>query len=71
LEEINCDTGKYTYGYKNTIDALEQGAVEHLIVYDNCNQIHEEEEFIDWIIENYKDYGCKLSLVSDRSGEAN
>ena len=35
FEEINKDTGKYCFGIQQTIDALEQGAVEKLIVWED------------------------------------
>ncbi|OQS54415.1 SU2 [Ecytonucleospora hepatopenaei] len=69
FHEINMDTGKYCYGFKGTMDALESGAVEKLIVNENYDKMHEEEEFVDWIAEHYKEYGCELFFVSDTSGE--
>lgn len=35
----------------------------------NNNNTQQEESFVDWIAENYKDYGCKLVFVSDKSSE--
>ena len=35
FDEINKDTGKYCFGMQQTIDALEQGAVEKLIVWED------------------------------------
>ena len=69
LYEINMDTGKYCYGFKGTMDALEAGAVEKLIVYENYEKEYEEDDFVDWIAENYRDFGCDLYFVSDASGE--
>lgn len=69
LFEVNMDTQKYCFGYKDTINALEMGAVEILIVYENVELYHEDEEFVDWIAEHYKDFGCKLVFVSDKSAE--
>ncbi|ORD99311.1 ERF1 [Hepatospora eriocheir] len=69
LIEVNMDTQKYCFGYKDTINALEMGAVEILIVYENVELYHEDEEFVDWIAEHYKDFGCKLVFVSDKSAE--
>jgi peptide chain release factor subunit 1 len=35
FEEINIDTGKYCFGIQQTMDALDQGAVETLIVWED------------------------------------
>lgn len=67
--EINMDTGKYCYGFGNTFDALEAGAVEKLIVHENYDKKYEDDDFVDWISEHYKDYGCELAFISDASGE--
>jgi len=37
FDEINMDTGKYCFMIKDTLTALEMGAVETLIVYENLN----------------------------------
>ena len=63
------NTGKYCYGLAGTMGCLESGAVELLIIWENSPLMHEDELFVDWITENYKNYGCKLFFVSDRSGE--
>lgn len=69
FDEINLDTGKYCYGYNATMAALESGAIEELIVYENLNVKKDEEDFVDWIAENYNNYGCMLYFVSNSSGE--
>ena len=35
FDEINQDTGRYCFGIKDTLHALELGAVETLIVWEN------------------------------------
>tara|TARA_B110000208_G_scaffold51271_1_gene67340 strand:- start:365 stop:1717 length:1353 start_codon:yes stop_codon:yes gene_type:complete len=45
FEEIKLDTGKYCFGIKETVDALEQGAVERLIIYEDLDLI--KYKFID------------------------
>lgn len=35
FEEINIDTGKYCFGIQQTMDALDQGAVDTLIVWED------------------------------------
>lgn len=69
FNQLNLDTGLFCYGYKATMSCLESGAVDTLIVWENLELTHDDTPFIDWIAENYKDYGCKLIFVSDKSGE--
>jgi peptide chain release factor subunit 1 len=38
FEEISKDSGKFVFGLKDTMDALEYGAVEILIIYENLEQ---------------------------------
>ncbi|EOB11731.1 peptide chain release factor subunit 1 [Nosema bombycis CQ1] len=67
--EISIDSGKYCFTMKETMYCLELGAVETLIVYENLKDMRDEETFVDWIAENYKDFGCTLVFVSDKSSE--
>ena len=103
FEEIRLNKGKYCFGIQQTCEALEQGAVEKLIVweelammrniltdFDGNEVIHytktekepvikvdektekpmdikESREWVDWLSENYKQYGTSLKMVSDRT----
>lgn len=108
MDEISQDTGKYCFMTEDTLKALELGAVEDLIVWDNLdvnryvlrNQstseetiLHltremeqddshfrdtesgteletvEKEPFVEWLANNYKNFGCNLEFVTDRSSE--
>lgn len=108
MDEISQDTGKYCFMVEDTLKALELGAVEDLIVWDNLdvnryvlrNQttqeetvVHlnpeqegndtyfrdtesgteletvEKEPFVEWLANHYKDFGCNLEFVTDRSSE--
>jgi len=115
FDEISKDTGKYCFGIVDTISALEQGAVEKLIIWEHLDikryvfrnpnseaeeikylrpdqerdrsffvdkasgvelEVVETMEFIEWLVEtdetdapNYKNYGCTLEIVTDRSQE--
>lgn len=69
FEELNCGTGMCCYGVKATLSCLEAGAIDTLIVWDQLDLPHEDGTFIDWVAERYKDFGCRLVFVSDRSGE--
>ncbi|WFC97406.1 translation termination factor eRF1 [Malassezia yamatoensis] len=108
FDEISMETGKYCFGIEDTFRALEMGAVETLIVWENLEHMRyvvrdsegneqvlllskEQEEdrsrFIDsatgsemdpveepqplleWIAENYKQFGTNLEFVTDRSQE--
>jgi len=108
MDEISKDTGKYCYMVDDTLKALELGAVEDLIIWDNLeiqryvlrntstseetvihlNKLQEQndaffhdpatkveletidkEPFVEWMANNYKQFGCNLEFVTDRSGE--
>ena len=108
MDEISQDTGKYCFMIDDTLNALELGAVEHLIVWENLDinryvlrnsssgedkvvhltkeqeanetffhdegsgvelEVVEKEPMVEWIANHYKDYGCNLEFVTDRSGE--
>lgn len=105
--EISRDTGKFCFGVRDTLYALESGAVEELIVYENldCNRytirhpttsvekvihLNEEQEkdtahfttdegldyeiidkvaLLEWFANNFKEFGAKLHIVTNRSQE--
>mmetsp|Transcript_32926 Transcript_32926/g.54366 ORF Transcript_32926/g.54366 Transcript_32926/m.54366 type:complete len:462 (-) Transcript_32926:225-1610(-) len=108
MDEISQDTGKYCYMVEDSLKALDLGAVEDLIVWDNLDinryvlrnastseerVVHlnkeqelndtnfhdpdtgaeletiEKEPFVEWLANNYKQFGCNLEFVTDRSGE--
>lgn len=69
FQELNLNTGLYSYGLNATIACLENGSVETLIIWEGIDIEYEDTIFIDWIAENYKNYGCKLVFVSDKSDE--
>ena len=108
MDEIAQDTGKYCFMVDDTLKALELGAVEDLIIWDNLetqryqlrNQSTgediviylnkdqesedrhfrdpvtnveldtiEKEPLVEWFANNYKQFGCNLEFVTDRSGE--
>eukprot|EP00521_Asterionellopsis_glacialis_P006419 CAMPEP_0195285306 /NCGR_PEP_ID=MMETSP0707-20130614/3186_1 /TAXON_ID=33640 /ORGANISM="Asterionellopsis glacialis, Strain CCMP134" /LENGTH=458 /DNA_ID=CAMNT_0040344779 /DNA_START=96 /DNA_END=1472 /DNA_ORIENTATION=+ len=108
MDEISRDTGKYCFMVDDTLKALELGAVEDLIIYDNLDvnryvlrnsstsedkivhltkeqeanetffhdqdtgvelEVIEKESMVEWMANNYKNYGCNLEFVTDRSGE--
>jgi len=107
FEEIAQDTGKYCYGVRDCLYALDSGAVETLIVYENLDitrfvlghanapdqilyltaeQERSPDHFKDattgedletkdrmplgeWLAENYKNFGCSLQFVTDKSQE--
>jgi peptide chain release factor subunit 1 len=108
FEEINRDTGKYCFMTKDTLTALDMGAVETLIVWENLeidritvrNQSTDEEShlylnaqqqenesmfrdqstgaalevidkvpLVDWLAENYRNFGANIEFVTNRSQE--
>merc|ERR1712136_671083 len=85
-EQVAQDTGKYCYGIKETMQALDMGAVETLIVWENLDlkRIHirnphtdaeldvvENIAFVEWIVNNYKTFGAKLEFITVKSQEGN
>lgn len=108
FDEISLETGKYCFGVSDTFKALDAGAVETLIVWENLEmtryalkdsegreivlmltpaqeketdrfkdaatgepmeQLAEPMPLLEWIAENYQQFGCSLEFVSDRSQE--
>ncbi|KAI8084824.1 eukaryotic peptide chain release factor subunit 1 [Halteromyces radiatus] len=124
FNEISQDSGKVCYGINDTLKALEMGAVDRLIVWENLEMtryelqdestasnlikndpimdttlekrvvyLTKEEErqrhafkkntgnnseemeiinatpFLEWLTDNYKDYGANLEFITDRSPE--
>jgi peptide chain release factor subunit 1 len=108
MEEISMDTGKYCFMVDDTLHALDIGAVENLIIWENLDIVRYElkqpntgstnvlylnpeqekndkyfkdlengvdlevvskEPLVEWMAVNYKEYGCNLDFVTDKSGE--
>ena len=109
FDEISQDSGKVCYGIDDTLKALEAGAAETLIVYENLEmtrwelkssegtpvvlhtnktqeldrslfmdkdtgqemEVIDQQSFLEWLAEKYRDFGATLEFVSDRSSEGN
>ncbi|KAK3044067.1 Eukaryotic peptide chain release factor subunit 1 [Coniosporium uncinatum] len=108
FENISQDSGKVCYGIEDTLKALELGACETLIVFENLEhtrwvlkgsegeiilhttpqqeqdrsqfldkdtgqemEIIDQQPFLEWLAEKYRDFGASLEFVSDRSSEGN
>lgn len=106
FDEISQDTGKFCYGIDDTLKALDLGAVETLIVFENLETLRcvykdsenkevikftkpeqedksyaidkatgqemdlvDEQPLIEWLAENYKNYGATLEFITDKSSE--
>ena len=108
MDEISQDTGKYCFMVDDTLKALDLGAAEDLIIWENLEinrfvlrnsstseetivhlnkeqeanenffhdketgvelEIIEKESLVEWMAENYKQFGCNLEFVTDRSSE--
>lgn len=108
MDEISQDTGKFCFMVDDTLKALELGAVEDLIIWENLDidrfvlrnsstgentiahlnkeqqsndthfhdqdtgvelEVIEKEQLVEWFANNFKNYGCNLEFVTDRSGE--
>jgi peptide chain release factor subunit 1 len=110
FDEISLETGKYCFGIDDTFKALDLGAVETLIVWENLEitrhtlrdsegtqhilmltkeqeqdkskfldkitgaemeQAEEPQSLLEWLAENYRQFGANLEFVTDRSTEGN
>ena len=108
FDQISQDTGKYCFGVEDTLRALEMGAVETLICWENLDiqryslknhatgeskvlhltteqekdkthftdketgvecELEESMPFLEWLANNYKNYGATLEIITDRSQE--
>ena len=108
MDEISQDTGKYCFMVEDTLKALDLGAVENLIVWENLDinryvlrntasneertvylnpdqeknessfhdpetgvelEVQDKQALVEWLANNYKDFGCQLDYVTDKSGE--
>ena len=81
--EIDLDSGKICYTIPDTLKALEIGAVETLLIWEqapdmckidsNGNLVEEnfveEISFVEWIANNYTKYGTTLEFITDSSQE--
>jgi len=108
MEEIAIDSGKVCFGINETVQALEMGAIDTLIIWESLEitryhlrhpkteeetilfksaiadknkdflkdgeidlDILENQPFSEWIVNNFKNFGCKLEFITDRSQEGN
>jgi len=108
FDQISQDTGKYCFGVEDTLRALEMGAVETLICWENLDiqryhlknhasgeskiihltteqekdkthftdketgvelELEESLPFLEWLANNYKNFGSTLEIITDRSQE--
>jgi len=108
FDQISQDTGKYCFGVDDTLRALEMGAVETLICWENLDiqryslknhtsgelkilhltteqekdkthftdkdtgvelELEESMPFLEWLANNYKNFGATLEIITDRSQE--
>lgn len=107
FSEIAKESGKYCFGVKDTLAALEQGTIEELIVWEALDvnrlvlkhkdsgvestvYLTEREEkdpkhfkaedgsdlaivdrqtLLEWLADNFKNFGAKLQFVTDKSQE--
>jgi len=108
FDQISQDTGRYCFGVDDTLKALEMGAVETLICWENLDiqryvlrnhgsgeekilHLNSEQEkdkthftdketgvelelednmpFLEWLANNYKQFGASLEIITDRSQE--
>lgn len=69
--EIDIDSGKICFTIADVVQALELGAVDTLIVWEQSPEIFGDDVlFVEWVAEHYKEFGAKLEFVTDCSQEA-
>ncbi|KAL5222096.1 hypothetical protein ABZP36_026809 [Zizania latifolia] len=108
FEEISQDTGKYVFSVDDTMAALEMGAVDTLIVWENLDinryvlknaatgettvkhfnkaqeidqrnfqdkatsaelEVLDKTLLLEWFAENYRQFGCTLEFITNKSQE--
>jgi peptide chain release factor subunit 1 len=107
FSEISRDTGRYCFGVNDTLVALDLGAVEELVVWENLDitryvfkdpttgetqikhlsaeqslvasnfqsssgnelEVVDNQSLLEWLANNFKEFGAKLQFVTDRSQE--
>jgi len=106
FSEIAQDSGKYCFGVRDCLFALDGGAIQTLIVYESLDtlrvvvgtltgdkvlhltpaqennpaffkdpetgqdyELKEKVPLIEWFAENFKNFGCSLQFVTDKSQE--
>ncbi|KAG0416534.1 Eukaryotic peptide chain release factor subunit 1-2, partial [Dictyocoela roeselum] len=66
--EIATNTHKYVFG-PETIRYLEMQVIDTLIVCEEIDLLHNDEPFIDFIADHYKEMNINLHFVSSRTPE--
>ena len=108
FDQISQDTGKFCFGVEDTLKALEMGAVETLIGWENLDiqryvlknhstgeekilhlsseqekdmthftdkdtgvelELEDSMPLLEWLANNYKNFGATLEIITDRSQE--
>lgn len=77
MNEIVMDTGKYCFGMTQTMAAIDAGAAETVIVWDELKMTRgggggggDGQSLIEWLIDNHSKMGIdNLKLVSNATGE--
>ncbi|CAO3591623.1 unnamed protein product [Absidia cylindrospora] len=73
FDEISQDTGKYCFGVEDTLKALELGAVESLIVWENLEvnrYVLRDASGVETIVHPTKDEEKSKSFMADHSPDA-
>ncbi|KAI8150001.1 peptide chain release factor eRF1/aRF1 [Fennellomyces sp. T-0311] len=71
FDEISQDTGKYCYGIDDTLKALEMGAVDRLIVWENLDLVRctlRDEEQVEQVMHVSKDQERDHSIFKQKDG---
>ena len=77
FNEIQFASGKYVYGLASVHALIGSGAIETVIIWENFKELYPDVdidvggrmEYIDWLLDNYQDFGCNVKIISDKSSE--
>lgn len=76
FDNLAEDSSKVCYGLSDTLYALKAGVIETLIIWDNLSTSFKEFDtsdeipIIDYILQNAKNYGAQIQLISDATPES-
>lgn len=73
FQEIAQDSNKYCFGVKDTLAALDMGAVETLLLQEDLEAAHPHKEprvsLVEELVERHSEYGAAIRLVSGNTAE--
>lgn len=68
---INLDVKNISIGYQETIKYLEDNLLEKIILYDKCDYKINNENLIDWLLENKNNNNIEIIILECNTSEGN